>query len=318
MTQETNSLSGIRYPLDGEMRIASLLPALTELVSALGHAGDLVGISHECDHPPEITDRPRLTRSRIDPTAPAAAIDAQVAEHAGALFDLDHDALAATRPDLILTQAQCDVCAIPEGTVRALAATLPGPPRVLSVNPTNLASVFAMFRDVAHALGGDAPRIAEDLVAHFETTAHEIAARIAESESPRVLFLEWPDPPFCAGHWIPELIALAGGVSALGEPGTPSRRVAWDEIAASRPDVAVVAPCGFTLAQARHELSRLDAIPAWRALPAVRSGRVALVDGNHYFSRPGPRLESSLRILAATIHPERCGDLAAEVPTSSS
>lgn len=296
------------------MRIASLLPALTELVSALGRADDLVGISHECDHPPEITDRPRLTRSRIDPSATAAAIDTQVAEHAGALFDLDHDALAATRPDLILTQAQCDVCAIPEGTVRALAATLPGPPRVLSVNPTDLAGVFAMFRDVAHALGGDAPARAERIIAHFETTAHEIAARIAESESPRVLFLEWPDPPFCAGHWIPELIALAGGVSALGDPGAPSRRVAWDEITASRPDVAILAPCGFTLDQARHELSLLDANPTWRALPAVQTGRVALADGNQYFSRPGSRLEASLRILAAAIHPDRCGDLAADVP----
>ncbi|GIW89053.1 MAG: cobalamin-binding protein [Isosphaeraceae bacterium] len=296
------------------MRIVSLLPSLTELVAALGREEELVGISHECDAPPGIWDRPRLTRSRIDAQAPAAAIDAQVAAQGGSLYELDRAALAATRPTLILTQAQCDVCAVNEATVRDVAAGLPGPPQVLSVNPTDLEGVFTMFRQVAQALGGDAPARAERLIADFETTARAIARRTAGVVRPRVLFLEWPDPPYCAGHWIPELIALGGGVSALGRAGVASRRVSWEEVSGTHAEVAVVAPCGFSLEQARREAERLAERPAWQGLPAVRTDRVVLADGNQYFSRPGPRLEASLRIVAAAVDPERCGALAADLP----
>jgi iron complex transport system substrate-binding protein len=290
------------------MRVVSLLPSLTELVCALGRGGDLVGVTHECDYPPGVERLPHLTRSRIPTSASSAAIDALVAEQGGHLYDLDGERLAGLRPDLILTQEQCDVCAVNEATVRRAAAALPGSPHVESVNPTDLAGVHAVFRRVGDLIGARAA--AEGLVARFEATAAEVARRRRGRGEPPALLLEWLDPPFLAGHWNPELIALAGGREVLGRPGERSRRAGWDEVAGAAPEVVLVSPCGFTLERAEAELPALAARPEWRSLPAVRSGRVALADGSAFFSRPGPRLEDSLRIAAAAIDPERCGDLA--------
>lgn len=290
------------------MRIVSLLPSLTELVCDFGHQADLVGVTHECDFPAGVEELPHLTRSRIPTAADSAAIDALVAEQGGSLYDLDADRLAALGPDLILTQEQCDVCAVNEATVRRVAATLPGAPRVESVNPIDLAGVFAVFRRVGALLGE--PDRAEALVARFEATAAEVARRRDGQARARVLLLEWLDPPFTAGHWNPEIVALAGGAEVLGRAGAASRRVSWEEVAESSPEVALLAPCGFTIDRAEAELPALFARPSWRGLPAARAGRVALVDGSAYFARPGPRLEASLRIAAAAIDPGRCGDLA--------
>ncbi len=290
------------------MRIASLLPSLTELVAALGRGGDLVGVTHECDYPPGVERLPHLTRSRIPTSASSAEIDAMVADQGGHLYDLDAEALAGLRPDLILTQAQCDVCAVSEKTVRQVAAGLPGSPRVESVNPIDLAGVHAMFRRVGHLIG--AREEAEALVSAFEATAAEVARRRAGRPVASVVLLEWLDPPFVAGHWNPELVALAGGRELLGRPGRPSRRADWGEVAASRPEVVLLSPCGFTLERAESELPELAARGEWQGLPAVRNGRVSLADGSAFFSRPGPRLEASLRIAAAAVDPERCGDLA--------
>jgi iron complex transport system substrate-binding protein len=291
------------------MRIVSLLPSLTELVCALGRGEDLVGVTHECDFPPDVgATRPRLTRSRIAADAPSAAIDAMVVAEGGHLYDLDASRLAGLRPDLILTQAQCDVCAVNEARVRRVAAALPGPPHVESVNPTDLAGVFAMFRRVGERL--DAREAAEGLIAQFEATAAAIARRRAGRDEPRTLLLEWTDPPFLSGHWNPELVALAGGREVLGRAGAPSRRATWGEIAAADPDVILLSPCGFSLERTEAELPPLATRPEWATLSAVRHGRVVLVDGSSYFSRPGPRLEASLRIAAAAIDPDRCGDLA--------
>jgi iron complex transport system substrate-binding protein len=290
------------------MRIASLLPSLTELVAALGRGGDLVGVTHECDYPPGVERLPHLTRSRIPTSASSAEIDAMVADQGGHLYDLDAEALAGLRPDLILTQAQCDVCAVSEKTVRQVAAGLPGSPRVESVNPIDLAGVHAMFRRVGDLIG--AREEAEAVVAAFESTAAEVARRRAGRPVASVVLLEWLDPPFVAGHWNPELVALAGGRELLGRPGQPSRRADWGEVAASRPEVVLLSPCGFTLERAESELPELGARGEWQVLPAVRNGRVSLADGSAFFSRPGPRLEASLRIAAAAVDPERCGDLA--------
>jgi iron complex transport system substrate-binding protein len=289
------------------MRIVSLLPSLTELVCTLGHAGELVGVTHECDFPPGVERLPHLTRSRIAADASSAAIDAMVSEQGGSLYDLDADLLAELRPDLILTQAQCDVCAVNEASVRRTAQTLPGSPLVESVNPTDLAGVFAMFRRIGDLLG--AREAAEALVGRFEATAAEIARRREGLATPRALLLEWTDPPYLSGHWNPELVALAGGAEVLGRAGERSRRASWEEIASADPEVVLLSPCGFPLGRTEAEWSGLSSRPEWAGLSAVRSGRVALVDGSAYFSRPGPRLEDSLRIAAAALDPDRCGDL---------
>jgi iron complex transport system substrate-binding protein len=290
------------------MRIVSLLPSLTELVCALGHADDLVGVTHECDFPIGVDRLPHLTRSRIPTSASSGSIDALVSAEGGSLYDLDASLLASLRPDLILTQAQCDVCAVNERRVREVAAALPGSPHVESVNPTCLADVHAMFRRVAYLLG--APTEAERIVTAFEASAAEIARRHAGRPALRVALLEWFDPPFAAGHWNPELIALAGGREVIGRAGAPSRRLTWDEVSQADPEVILLSPCGFTLERTEAELHDLAARPEWALLAAVRAGRVALVDGSAYFSRPGPRLEASLRIAAAAIDPDLCGVLA--------
>ncbi len=299
------------------MRIVSLLPSLTELVCCLGKRADLFGVTHECDYPAGVEQLPHLTSSRIPLAASSAGIDALVAEHAGSLYELDEKLLEELNPDLILTQEQCDVCAVNEATVRRAARCLSGHATVESVNPTDLGEVFSMFRRVGELIG--AAESADRLVRQFDETAQEIKRRQAAVASavpsrrrPRVLLLEWLDPPFCSGHWNPEIIEKAGGVEVLGEAGMKSRRVTWDEVTASRPEIIIVSPCGFSLDRGAEDLRAASERAEWRNLPAVRSGRVALVNGSAYFSRPGPRLEASLRIAAAVIDPESCGELAAK------
>jgi iron complex transport system substrate-binding protein len=292
------------------MRIVSLLPSLTELVAALGHRADLVGVTHECDFPLGVESLPWLTRSLIPTSADSAAIDAAVSTQGGSLYELDGALLASLRPDLILTQEQCDVCAVNEATVRRSAASLPGNPHVESVNPTSLAGVHAMFRRIGDLL--DARDAADALVASFEATAATIARRLNGRPRRRTILLEWFDPPYNSGHWNPELVALAGGEEVLAPAGIPSVRVTWDDLARADPEVVILSPCGFSLERSLTELPALLARPEWQGLTAARRGDVVLADGSAYFSRPGPRLEASLRIAAAAIAPEVCGDLAPE------
>jgi iron complex transport system substrate-binding protein len=290
------------------MRIVSLLPSLTELVCALSRGDELVGVTHECDYPPGVEFLPHLTRSRIAAEATSAAIDRAVSEQGGSLYELDGEALADLRPDLILTQEQCDVCAVNEATVRRVALGLPGRPRVESVNPTDLLGIFTMFDAVAALL--DARDEAAALRAGFDDLAEEILLLVGDRRRPRVLLLEWFDPPFSSGHWNPELVVLAGGVEVLARAGEKSRRLTWDEVSAAEPDVILLSPCGFTIERSMAELDTLVSLPEWRSLEAVRAGRVVLTDGSAYFSRPGPRLKESLAIAAAAIHPEVCRRLA--------
>jgi iron complex transport system substrate-binding protein len=191
-----------------------------------------------------------------------------------------------------------------------VAAALPGAPAVESVNPTCLADVHAMFHRVGDRLGPPAVAAADRLVADFEATAAAIAGRRPGQPPRRVLLLEWFDPPYASGHWNPELIALAGGVEAIGRPGARSRRLSWEDVAAAEADLIILSPCGFTLDRSEAELPALAACPEWSRLRAVQAGEVVLVDGSAYFSRPGPRLDASLRIAAAAIDPIACGDLA--------
>ena len=237
------------------------------------------------------------------PGRQARSIDRAVTEQGGSLYDLDTEGLAELRPDLILTQEQCDVCAVNEATVRRAALGLPGPPRVVSVNPTDLVGVFAVFDDVAALL--DARPEAEALRTAFDDLGELIVERVGDRDRPRVVLLEWLDPPFSSGHWNPEIVALAGGAEVLAHAGERSRRVGWAEVAAAEPQVILLSPCGFTLDRAEEELAVLRHRPEWRSLDAVRKGRVALVDGSAYFSRPGPRLKESLAHRRGGDPPER-------------
>lgn len=288
------------------MRIVSLLPSATEIVCALGLEEHLVGVTHECDFPPSVRRLPAVTRTLIPADATSGEIDALVRARlttGGALYTLDLPVLEALRPDLIVTQALCDVCAVAEQEVRAAACALPGGPRVINLEPQRLADVFAAIRQVARAAGVEAA--ADIVVARLEARVAAVTARGAGiARRPRVALLEWLDPPFCCGHWSPELVRLAGGVEGLGREGHPSRTLEWDEVRAWAPEVVVIACCGYSVERTLRDLPALWRLPAWDGLPAVRAGRVYLVDGSHYFSRPGPRLVDSLEILAHALHPD--------------
>ena len=290
------------------MRVVSLLPSITELVFELGKGSEVVGVSHECDTPAEAARLPRLTRSRIDPEASSAAIDAAVSDRGGPLFEVDRERLADLRPDLILTQGQCDVCAVDERIVRDIAEGLPGPPRVVSINPIDLSGVFETFRLVGREVGaiGEAQR----LIDRFESARRLIAERIDGRPRPRAILLEWTDPPFTSGHWNPEIIADAGGLEILTEAGSPSKRTTWNAVIEARPEVLLIAPCGFTIDRAASDVAAIVDGPLGPRLASIGINMVTVIDGNAYFARPGPRLDESLRIAAAAIHPEPCGDLA--------
>jgi iron complex transport system substrate-binding protein len=289
------------------MKIVSLLPSATEMVCALGLRDSLVGVTHECDYPGSVRPLPKVTRTLIPADATSAEIDRLVRERLQtqrALYTLDLPTLEALRPDLIVTQALCDVCAVAEAEVREAACALPGSPRVLNLEPQSLDEVLTCLRQVAEAAGVGARRT-EEVIAALKGRVDRVAGRSAALASrPRVALLEWLDPPFSCGHWSPELVRLAGGVEGLGREATPSRTLAWDEVSAWRPDVVVIACCGFDVERTVQDLPALAANPAWQGLPAVRSGRVYVCDGSQYFSRPGPRLVDSLEILAHALHPE--------------
>jgi iron complex transport system substrate-binding protein len=288
------------------MRIVSLLPSATEIICTLGLGDQLVGVTHECDWPPAVRELPKVTRTLIPVDAPSATIDALVRERLKtqkALYTLDLPTLEALQPDLIVTQALCDVCAVAEEEVRAAACSLPGQPQVINLEPTSLDDVLASHCTVAEAAG--IPDQGEIVVSRLQARINIVAARSETiTTRPRVLLLEWIDPPFNCGHWSPELVALAGGKEVLGVAGRPSRTLTWDEVVAAQPEVLVIACCGFSVERALQDVPILEHRPGWAALPCVRSGRVHVVDGSAYFSRPGPRLVDSLEILASALHPE--------------
>jgi iron complex transport system substrate-binding protein len=288
------------------MRIVSLLPSATEMICALGLEDQLVGVTHECDFPKTVQRLPKVTRTLIPAGAASGEIDRLVRERLGtqgALYTLDLPTLEALRPDLIVTQALCDVCAVAEDEVRAAACTLPGSPRVINLEPQTLSQVFDAIRHVAKA--ADADRVAEEVVGGLTARVEAVVSRTAALQHrPRVALLEWLDPPFSCGHWSPELVRLAGGIEGLGREGQPSRTLRWDEVLAWQPEVVFIACCGLSVERTLLDVPSLQSVPGWQDLPAVRSGRVYATDGSHYFSRPGPRLVDSLEILAHALHPE--------------
>jgi len=288
------------------MRIVSLLPSATEIICALGLGDQLVGVTHECDYPDFVNGLSKVTRTLISHDATSARIDELVRARLQtqlALYTLDLPTLEALRPDLIVTQALCDVCAVAVEEVRAAACTLPGQPRVLNLEPQSLGEVLESVRQVGEATGRQEQAAAA--VATLQARVEAVAARSAQlTQRPRVALLEWIDPPFSCGHWSPELVRLAGGREGLGQEGRPSRTLSWPEVHAWRPEVLFLACCGFNVTRTFQDLPLLRSSPGWRDLPCVQNGRVYLVDGSAYFSRPGPRLVDSLEILANALHPE--------------
>jgi iron complex transport system substrate-binding protein len=270
-------------------------------------AGDaLVGVTHECDYPPGVERLPRLTSSEIDGGMTSAEIDAAVERRmtdSGSLYALDAGLLQELAPDLILTQGLCEVCAVSTGLVEGAAARLENEPEVLTLDPTSLRDVLDDAVKIGEALGrGEETR---EKVASLEERLAGVRERVSGFPRPRVGCIEWLDPPFSAGHWVPEMVDIAGGEELFAGPGEPSVRLAWDEVFEAAPEVLVLMPCGFGAARASDEARRvLPGFPGWEDLPAVQAGRVWAVDANSYFSRPAPRLVEGIEILARLLHPE--------------
>lgn len=285
------------------MKICSLLPSATEILFALGLGDEVAGVSHECDFPPEARSKPILIKSRITHTESAAAIDKQVREFLArgeSLYSVDFELLRTIEPDLIVTQDLCHVCAATPDDLGAALAHLGRQPHVVALNPHSLADVCADIRTVGEATGR-AER-AHQVMAEFERTVANVERSVAGFDRPRVLCLEWLDPPYVAGHWVPEMVERAGGIDVLGQPGKPSFRVDWETALAMQPEVIVIMPCGYSLAAAEAEFRALPLPRGWNELPAVRDGRVYVVQASGYFSRPGPRLAAGLKILASAFH----------------
>ena len=288
-------------------RIVSLLPAATEIAAALGLMDQVVGVSHECDFPSEANERPRITHC---PVHNAGLTSRDVDEWVrralredGTIYIIDEPLLRSLRPDVILTQKLCDVCAVGYGTVARLAEGLPGPPTVVNLEPSSVSDIFDDIRHVAKAC--DVPERAEKLIANLAArveNVHERAARVPNG--PRCFLMEWVDPPFCSGHWGPELVEIAGGYDPLGRKQQPSVQIEWQEVLDTQPDIIVLALCGYDIDRARRDYEMLRGFPEFNSLPAARRGEIYVVDASAYFARPGPRIVDSLEILAGILHPE--------------
>jgi iron complex transport system substrate-binding protein len=287
-------------------RIVSLIASATEIVCALGFEDALVGRSHECDFPPSVQRLPICTEPKFPVDGSSYEIDQRVKailQEGLSVYRVHGDVLRQLRPDVIVTQAQCEVCAVSQRDVeQAVCDWLDGRPMVVSLAPNNLADVWDSFRPVADALGV-VPQ-GDEVVAHLKGRMKAIAERARALSPVTVAYIEWIDPLMAGGNWMPELIEMAGGRNLFGEAGKHSPWMTWEELCQRDPDVIFVAPCGFDIERTRQEMPSLTARSEWSRLKAVHEKRVYLADGNQYFNRPGPRLVESLEILAEVLHPE--------------
>jgi iron complex transport system substrate-binding protein len=280
-------------------RIVSLLPAATEIAAVLGLMDQVVGVSHECDFPEQASQRPRVTQC---PVHHAGLTSFEVDEWVrralhenGTIYTIDEQLLRKLQPDVILTQKLCDVCAVGYGTVAKLAQTLPGPPQVVNLEPTSLADIFGDIRRVADACD-----------------ARERAATIPGR--PRCFVMEWAEPPFCSGHWGPELVEIAGGHDSLGRKHQPSAQIEWQQVLEARSEIIVLALCGYDIDRARRDYELLRRSPGFSSIPAADSGQVYVVNASAYFARPGPRIVDSLEILAGILHPSEFPEFVSRGP----
>jgi iron complex transport system substrate-binding protein len=286
------------------MRIVSLVPSATEMLFALGLGDDVTAVTHECDHPPEVLERPKVTRDVIGPGLPPDEIDRAVrelTEQGRAIYELDEDALRRLQPDLIVTQALCAVCAVSYDDVTAVAGRLDSKPEVISLDPHTIGEVLGDVRTLADAT--DCKDAGVDLIQDAASRIDRVRLAVRGATPVRVAALEWLDPIYVAGHWTPQLIEYAGGIDLLGMPGEHSERRSWDEVAAAQPEVVVVMPCGYDAERAAQE-----AYDFADELEELGAKRVVAVDAAAYFSRPGPRLIQGLELLGHVLHPDRLPD----------
>jgi len=288
-------------------RIVSLLPAATEIAAALGLMDNVVGVSHECDFPEEAKTRPRVTRCPVHKAGLSSReVDDWVRRtlrENGTIYTIDETLLRQLRPDVILTQKLCDVCAVGYGTVARLAGTLPGPPQVVNLEPSRLSDIFDDICRVAKACGVSDrwAKVVAELTMRVEAVRGR-ATRIPNR--PRCFLMEWVDPPFCSGHWGPELVEIAGGHDPLGRKHQRSVEIKWEAVLEARPEIIVLALCGYDVDRALRDYELLRKFPGFDSLPAAQNNRIHIVDASAYFARPGPRIVDSLEFLAGILHPE--------------
>lgn len=286
------------------LRIVSLIPSATEIVAALGLTEYLVGRSHECDAPPEVRNLPTCTQPKFNPDGTSRQIHERVTnllQSALSVYQVELETLEQLQPTHILTQAQCEVCAVSLSDVeQAVTQLTQGKPKIISLQPNVLADVWADIQRVADALGVDGQSVIQDLQARVEQCQQKTQA---VSARPSVVCIEWAEPLMAAGNWVPELVSLAGGKNLLGITGQHSPKLEWQTLAEAKPDVIILTPCGFDLDRTRQDALQLAQHLEWQNLKAVQTGMVYVTDGNQYFNRPGPRLVDSLEILAEILHP---------------
>jgi len=287
--------------------LCSLICSATEIVCALGKGDELVGRSHECDFPPTVMHLPTCTEPKFDIHGSSCEIDQRVRnllQEATSVYRVHADLLKELRPDVIVTQTQCDVCAVSRRDVdEAVCNWLAQPAAIVSLEPNSLQDVWRDIQRVADALG--ASKSGQKLIAHLQVRMHAVAERTGRAQHrPSVALIEWIDPLMTAGHWMPALVTMAGGTNLFGQSGQHAPPITWQQFANADPEVIIAQPCGFDMPRTRQEMARLRALPDWPGLRAVRNGKVYVTDGNQFFNRPGPRLVESLEILAEILHPE--------------
>jgi iron complex transport system substrate-binding protein len=286
------------------VRIVSLLPSATDIVAALGLTESLVGRTHECDWPSAVQSIPVMTRDELDTsTMPSCEIHEAIESsvHSGSsIYGLDIDALNAAKPDLILTQELCEVCAVSYSSVTEAARLLEGDTKILSLEPRSIQDILDHIQLVAQIAG--VPERGERVVGELKERLLTIDSLVDGRPRPPVASLEWLDPLFCAGHWVPEQVERAGGREMLGHSGQHSHTVEWSEVLSARPEVLLLMPCGHELSRARRDLQLINNLPGWEELPAVRKNQVWAVNGPAYFNRPGPRVVKGVEVLAGVLH----------------
>ena len=294
-------------PSESKIRICSFLPSATEIVYALGLGDSLMAVSHECDYPAEAQDKPKVVRSRFDATSLSGQeIDRVVSEmyaRGERIYEVDEELLSEVKPGLVLTQELCDVCAVSFEDVQKAVVNLEMPPVVMSLDPGSIGDVLHDIENVGR-FTGTLP-LAKEIVGKLQSRIYKVRSQAAEIENrPRVACIEWLEPTIVAGHWVPEMVEMAGGVDALAKAGQPSTRITMDDLRNADPDVLVLMPCGMGVQCGIEELSGLDILKDFGELRAVREGRVFMADASAYFSRSGPRLVDALELLAQMVHPD--------------
>ena len=288
------------------MRICSLLPSSTEILYTLGLGDSVVAVTHECDYPAEASEKPHITEDLMDSAQRSSLeidhhVSANVGRH-GSIYRLKEDLLESLRPDLIVTQELCEVCAVSYSDVKRAARVLEGSTRIVSLEPNTLGEMLDTILLLGEVTGNIA--IAEQRVAELKERLESVRRKVHGKPRPRVYCMEWLEPAYSGGHWIPEMVEIAGGTEVLGKHAAKSARITPDQVIAAQPDVIVLMPCGFSLERTIEEYRRTPMFDGWQDLPAIRTGEVYAVNGSAYFNRSGPRLVDGVEILGAILHPD--------------